>query len=102
MSQYFRKPFKKFGRNIKVKVDISNYASKIDFKNVRHVDTSIFVLEKLPGLKTEVDELDIDKLAPVTADSRKLSNVVKKDLVKKLCLIHWLQKKIILILVYLF
>ena len=82
MSQYIPKPFKRFGGNINVKVNISNYATKIDLKNLRHIDTSIFVLKKLPGLKTEDDELDIEKLAPVPADSRKLSNVVKKMLLK--------------------
>ena len=51
MSQYFPKPFKKFGGNINVKVDISNYATKIDLKNVRHIDTSIFVLKKITWLK---------------------------------------------------
>ena len=51
MSQYFPKPFKKFGGNINVKVDISNYATKIDLKNVRHIDTSIFLLKKITWLK---------------------------------------------------
>ena len=41
MSQYFPKSFKS-GRNIKVKVDLSNQATKTDFKNVTHVDTSNF------------------------------------------------------------
>ena len=47
MNQYFPNPFPEmFGGNINVKVDISNYATKIDLKNVKHVDTSIFVLKK--------------------------------------------------------
>ena len=63
MSQYFPKPFKSFGENIKVKVDLSNYATKTDLKNARHVDTSSFVLKtNLPTIKTEVNKLDIDKL----------------------------------------
>ena len=37
----------------------------------------------LANLKTKVDELDIDKLAPVPFDLSKLSNVVKNDVVKK-------------------
>ena len=37
----------------------------------------------LASLKTEVDKLDIDKLAPVPVDLSKLSDVVKNDVVKK-------------------
>ena len=84
MSQYFPKPFRSFGRNINVKVDLSNYATKTDIKNISHVDTSSFTLKKnLANLKTEVDKLDINKLAPVPTDLSKLSNVVKNDAVKK-------------------
>ena len=45
MSQYFLKPFRNFGGNISDKVDISNYATKTDLKNVTHVDTSSFALK---------------------------------------------------------
>ena len=84
MSQQFPKPFRSFGGNINVKVDFSNYATKTDLKNVTHVDTSSFALKtNLANLKTEVDKLDIDKLAPVPADLSKLSDVVKNDVVKK-------------------
>ena len=84
MSQYFPKSFRSFGRNINVKVDLSNYATKTDIKNISHVDTSSFALKtNLPNLKTEVDQLDIDKLATVPADLSKLSDVVKNDVVKK-------------------
>ena len=84
MSQYFPKPFRSFGGNINVKVDLSNYATKTDLKNVTHVDTSSFALKtNLASLKTEVDKLDIDKLAPVLVDLSKLSDVVKNDVVKK-------------------
>ena len=49
-----------------------------------HVDTSSFALKtNLSHLKTEVDKLDIDKLAPVLVDLSKLSDVVKNDVVKK-------------------
>ena len=49
-----------------------------------HVDTSSFALKtNLGSLKTEVDKLDIDKLAPVPVDLSKLSDVVKNDVVKK-------------------
>ena len=87
MSQYFPKPFKSFGGNINVKVDLSNYATKTDLKNVTHVDTSSFALKKnLASLKTEVNKLNIDKLTPGPVDLSKLSDVVKNDVVKKNCL----------------
>ena len=47
MSQYFPKSFGNFGGNINVKVDLSNYATKTDLKNVAHVDTSNFTLKKI-------------------------------------------------------
>ena len=81
---YFPKPFRSFGGNINIKVDLSNYATKADIKNITHVDTSRFALKtNLASLKTEVDKLDIDKLAPVPVDLSKLSDVVKNDVVKK-------------------
>ena len=84
MSQYFPKPFRSFGGNINVKVDLSNYATKTDLKNVVHVDTSSFALKtNLANLKTEADKLDIDKLAPVLVDFSKLIDVVKNDVVKR-------------------
>ena len=73
-----------FGGNINVQVDLSNYATKTDLKNVTYVDTSSFELKtNLASLKTEVDRLDIDKLVPVSVDLSKLSDVVKNDIVKK-------------------
>ena len=42
MSQYFRKQYEPFGGDINVKVDLSNYATKTDLKNVTHVDASIY------------------------------------------------------------
>ena len=64
MSQYFPKPYEAFGGDINVKVDLSNYATKADIKNISHVDTSSFALKtNSANLKTEVDKLDIDKLA---------------------------------------
>ena len=84
MSQYFLKPFRSFGGNINVKVDLSNYATKTDLKNVTHVDTSSFALKtNLANLKTEVDKLDIEKLVSVPVDLSKLSDVLKNDVVKK-------------------
>ena len=84
MSQYFPKSYKPFGRDINVKVDLSNYATKADIKNISHAGTSSFALKtNLANLKTEFDKLDIDKLAPVPIDLSKLSDVVKNDVVKK-------------------
>ena len=84
MSQYFPKLFRSFGRNINVKVDLSNYATKTDIKNISDVDTSSFALKtNLANLKTGADKLDIEKLEPVPTDLSKLSNVVKNDVVKK-------------------
>ena len=86
MSQYFPKPFRSFGGNINVKVDLSNYATKTDLKNVTHVDTSSFALKtNLANLKNEVDKLGIGKLAPVPVDLSELSDVVKNDIAKKNC-----------------
>ena len=83
MSEYFPKPFRNFGGNINIKVGLSNYATKTDLKNVTHVDSSSFTLKtSLANLKTEVDKLDIDKLAPVPIDFGKLSDVVKNDIKK--------------------
>ena len=100
MSQYFLKPSNSnFGDSIKVKIDLSNYATKTDIKNISHVDTSSFALKtNLANLKTEVDKLDIDKLVPIPADLSKLSNVVKNDVVKKI-VYDRLVAKVILILV---
>ena len=84
MSQYFPKAYEPFGGGIKVKVDLSNYATKTDLKNVSHVDVSSFALKSnLASLKTEVDKIDVDKLKTVPVDLAKLSNMVKNDFVKK-------------------
>ena len=82
MIQHFPKPYETFGGDINVKVDLSNYATKADIKNISHVDTSSFALKtNLASLKTEVDKLDIDKLVPVPTYLSKLSNVVKNDVI---------------------
>ena len=85
MSQYFPKPYDPFSRDINVKVDLSNYATQADIKNISHVHTSSFALKtNLANLKTEVDKLDINKLVPVPVDLSKLSDVVKMMLLKRL------------------
>ena len=84
MSQYFPKPYDPFSGDINVKIDLSNYATKDDIKNITHVDTSSFALKtNLANLKSEVNKLDIDKLVLVPTDLSKLSNVVKNDVVNK-------------------
>ena len=89
MSQYFPKRCEPFGWDINLKVDLSNYATKADIKKISHVDTSSFALKtNLATLKTEVDKLDIDKLAPVSVDLSKLSDVVENYVVKKLHMIN--------------
>ena len=61
MSQYFPKP-SSHEENVKVKIDLTNYATKEEIKDITHVDTSNFALKtNLANLKTEVDKLDIDK-----------------------------------------
>ena len=61
MSQYFPL-YGSSGRNIKVELDLSCYATKTDLKNVTHVDVSSFASEtNLASLKTEVDKIDVDK-----------------------------------------
>ena len=70
MNQYFPKPINsRFGDSISVKIDLSNYATNTDIKNISPVDTPSFALKaSLTKLKTEVNKLDIDKLAPVPVD----------------------------------
>ena len=107
ISQYFPKPYERFGGDINVKADLSNYSTKSDLKNATRIDTSklaatsdlvslkaevdklhIDKLKSLPNnlsnLKNKVDKLDIDKLAPVPVDLSKLTNVVKMRLLKRL------------------
>ena len=84
MSKFYLEPYEPFGGDVNVTVDLSNYATKTDLKNVTHVDTSRFAFKtNVATLKTEVDKLEIDKLVPVPTDLSKLSNVVKKYIVKK-------------------
>ena len=85
MSQYFPKLYEPFDGDINVKVDLSNYATKTDTKNFSHIDTSSFALKSnLASLKTEVDNLGIDKLVPALVNLSKLSDVVKNNVVQKM------------------
>ena len=83
MSQHFP-PYDNSSQKIKVELDLSNYATKKDIKDITHVDTSSYALKtNLANLKTEVDKIDTEKLKTVPDDLAKLSNVVKNDVVKK-------------------
>ena len=83
MSTYYP-PYKGSTNNIKVELDLTNYATKTDLKNIIHTDVSSFASKtNLLALKTEVDKIDIDKLKAVPDDLAKLSNIVKNEVVKK-------------------
>ena len=83
MSTYYP-PYKSSSNNIKVELDLTNYATKNDLKNITHVDVSIYASKtNLAALKSEVDKIDVDKLKTTPTDLAKLSNVVKNDVVKK-------------------
>ena len=83
MSTYYP-PYKSSSQNIKVELDLSNYATKKDINDITHVDVSGFASKtNLAALKTEIDKIDTDKLKTTPADLAKLSNVVKNDVVKK-------------------
>ena len=83
MSTYYPL-YKSSSNNFKVELDLTNYATKTDLKNITHVDVSSYASKtNLTALKTEVDEIDVDKLKTTPADLAKLSNVVKNDVVKK-------------------
>ena len=105
MRSYFPKP-KSIKENVKVELDLSNYATKADLKNATGVDTSDFAkktdsanlksdvnksdidkLKNVPtnviSLKSKEDKLDVGKLVSVPINLRKLSDVVKNDVVKK-------------------
>ena len=84
MKNYFGKRYKRFDEDITVKVDLSNYATNNDLKNVSHVDISSFAPKSnFASLKSEVDKIDADKLKTHPVDLAKLSNVVKNDVIKK-------------------
>ena len=81
-SQYF--PPHETASNIKVRLDLANYATKDDVKIITHVDVSSYATKtNLTALKTEVDKLDTDKLKTTPTDLAKLTNAVENNLVKK-------------------
>ena len=83
MSTYYP-PYKSSSSNVKVELDLTNYTTKTDLKNIAHTDVSSFASKtNLAALKTEVDKIDVDKLKTVPDDLAKLSNVVENEVVKK-------------------
>ena len=83
-SQYFP-PYGSSSNNIKVELDLSNYATKDDVKIITHVDVSNYATKtNLAALKAEVDKIYTDKLRTVPDGLAKLSNVIKNDVVKKI------------------
>ena len=70
--------------NVKVELDLKNYATKEKLKNITHVDTSSFALKaNLASLKADVDKIDIPKLITVPKDLADLTLEVRKDFTKK-------------------
>ena len=83
MSQYYP-PYKSSSNNIKVELDLANYATKTELKNVTHVDVSSFASKtNLAVLKAEVVKIDADKLKTIPTDLAKLTSAVEHDAVKK-------------------
>ena len=78
-------PYKSSSKNVKVELDLTNYATKTDLKNITHVDVSSFASKtNLAALKTEVDKIDTDKLKTAPTDLAKLINAIENDVVKKI------------------
>ena len=77
-------PYKSSSNNIKVELDLTNYTTKTDLKNITHVDVSSFASKtNLAALKTELDKIDVDKFKTTPIDLDRLSNLPKNDVVKK-------------------
>ena len=76
--------YKSSSNNVKVELDLTNYATKTDLKNITHVDVSSFAIKtNLAALKTEVDKIDTDKLKTAPTDLAKLTSAIENDVVKK-------------------
>ena len=76
--------YKSSSNNVKVELDLTNYAIKKDLKNITHVDVSSFASKtNLAALKTEVDKIDTDKLKTAPTDLAKLTDAIENDAVKK-------------------
>ena len=80
----YHPPYKSSGSNVKVELDLINYATKTDLKNITHVDLSSFASKtNLAASKTEVDKIDTDKLKTAPTDLAKLTNAIENDVVKR-------------------
>ena len=85
MSQCFPKPFGCFDEDIRVNLDLSDYATKADLKGATDVSTTNLALKSNSAkLMAEVEKIDIGKLKTAPVDLSKLSNVLN-NVVKKLC-----------------
>ena len=83
MTTYYL-PHKSSSNNVKVELDLTNYATKTDLKKITNVDVSSFASKtNLAALKTEVDKIDTDKLKTAPADLAKLTNAIENYVVKK-------------------
>ena len=83
MTTYYP-PYNSSSNNVKVELDLTNYATKTYLKNITHVDVSRFASKtNLAALKTEVDKIDAHKLKTTPIDLDRLNNLVKNDAVKK-------------------
>ena len=75
MSEYFPK-LTSFEANVKIELDLSNYATKVDLKYATSVDTSYFAKKNyLANLNSHVGKLGINKLKNVQSN---LSNLKKR------------------------
>ena len=78
-------PYKSSSNNVNIELDLTNYATKTDLRNITHIDVRSFASKtNLAALKTEVDKIDVDKLKTVPVDLAKLTNAIENDLVKKI------------------
>ena len=74
MSEYFPKP-RPLSGNVKVELDLPNYATKADLKNAAGADTWEFAKKvELASLKSEIDKLDSGKLETTVVDLKRLND----------------------------
>ena len=83
MSQYFPKPYDLFGGNVKVELDLSNYATKTHLKVTKVYTSKLAGKSDLASLKAELSKLDVDKLNTVPNDLSKLRNIENNEVAKK-------------------
>ena len=89
MNQYFPKPYRSFGGNVKAELDLSTYATKANLKNATGVDTSELAAKSdIAALKAGVDKIDVAKLKVVPVKLSTLSNIVKNEVAQKLHMIN--------------